>query len=82
MNKELFYQLAHQASFWCDQNIPEQFSEEIMGYGEAWEEKFAELIVKECAKLARDTDLEDVEGGDSEVLRAAKRQILEHFGVE
>ena len=45
-------------------------------------EKFAELIVKECAQLARDTDLEDVEGGDSEVLRAAKRQILEHFGVE
>ena len=44
--------------------------------------KFAELIVRECAKLARDTDLEDVEGGDSEVLRAAKRQILEHFGVE
>ena len=45
-------------------------------------EKFAELIVRECAQLARDTDLEDIEGGDSEVLRAAKRQILEHFGVE
>lgn len=46
------------------------------------EQKFAELIIKECAQLARDTDLEDVEGGDSEVLRAAKRQILEHFGVK
>ena len=45
-------------------------------------EKFAELIVRECARLARDTDLEDVEGGDSAVLRAAKLQILEHFGVE
>jgi len=45
-------------------------------------EKFAELIVKECAQLARDTNLEDVEGGDNEVLRAAKLQILEHFGVE
>jgi len=44
--------------------------------------RLAELIVKECAQLARDTDLEDVEGGDSDVLRAAKRQILEHFGVE
>ena len=43
---------------------------------------FAELLIRECAQLARDTDLEDVEGGDSEVLRAAKRQILEHFGVE
>ena len=45
-------------------------------------EKFAELIVRECAQLARDTDLEDVEGGDSAVLRAACNQILEHFGVE
>ena len=43
---------------------------------------FAELIVKECASIARDTDLEDVEGGDSAVLRAACNQILEHFGVE
>jgi hypothetical protein len=43
--------------------------------------RFAELIIQECAQLARDTDLEDVEGGDSAVLRAAKRQILEHFGV-
>ena len=46
------------------------------------EQKFAELIVLECAQLARDTNLEDVEGGDSAVLRAAKRQILEHFGVK
>ncbi len=51
-------------------------------YHPEFAKKFAELIVKECAQLARDTDLEDVEGGDSEVLRAAKRQILEHFGVE
>ena len=45
-------------------------------------EKFADMIVRECAQLARDTNLEDVEGGDSAVLRAAKLQILEHFGVE
>lgn len=44
--------------------------------------KLAELVIRECAQLARDTDLEDVEGGDSDVLRAAKSQILEHFGVE
>ena len=43
-------------------------------------EKFAELIVLECAQLARDTDLEDVEGGDSSVLLAAKLNILDHFG--
>ena len=53
-----------------------------LGYGEGNVEGLAELIVRECAQLTRDTDLEDIQGGDSEVLRAAKRQILEHFGVE
>ena len=45
-------------------------------------EKFAELIVKECAAIASNTNLEDVDGGDSAVLGAAREQILEHFGVE
>ena len=45
-------------------------------------EKFAELIVRECASIARNTNLEEVEGGDSAVLRAASEQIKEHFGVE
>ena len=58
------------------------FGGEGVDYSNFDPKKFAELIVKECAQLARDTDLEDVEGGDSEVLRAAKRQILEHFGVD
>ncbi len=44
--------------------------------------KFAELIVKECARLARNANLEDVEGGDSAVLRAAGDQIEDYFGVE
>ena len=47
-----------------------------------WCEKFAELIVKECAAIASNTNLEDVDGGDSAVLGAAREQILEHFGVE
>ena len=44
--------------------------------------KFAELIVRECARIARNTDLEDVEGGYSAVLRAAGEQIKQHFGVD
>lgn len=44
--------------------------------------KFAELIVQECARVARNTNLEDVEGGDSDVLYAASEQIKQHFGVE
>ena len=46
--------LKHQASLWCDENIPEQFSEETNGYGSAWEDKFAELIVRECCSVADD----------------------------
>ena len=41
---ERIKQLKHQASVWCDKNIPEQFSEETNGYGSAWEEKFAALV--------------------------------------
>ena len=44
--------------------------------------KFAELIVRECARIARNANLEDVEGGDSAVLRAAGDQIEDYFGVE
>lgn len=44
--------------------------------------KFAELIIRECARVAMNTDLEDVEGGDSDVLYAAHTQIKQHFGVE
>lgn len=45
-------------------------------------ERFAELIVRECARIVPNTDLGDVDGGDSAVLRAASKQIREHFGVE
>jgi hypothetical protein len=60
---------------------------DIEGWGpEVWQttftEKFAELIVKECARIVPNTDLGDVDGGDSAVLRAASKQIREHFGVE
>jgi len=40
------------------------------------------LIVQECARIVPNTDLEDVDGGDSAVLRAASAQIKKHFGVE
>ena len=49
---------------------------------EYYDQVFAELIVRECAAIASNTNLEDVDGGDSAVLFAAREQILEHFGVE
>ena len=65
--------LKHQASVWCDENIPEQFSEETNGYGSAWDEKFAELIVRECAGIA------DSIGEHGYI---ASEEMLEQFGVE
>ena len=50
--------------------------------GGKWKEYFAELIVRECSVVARNTNLEDVEGGDSAVLREAAKQIQKHFGIE
>ena len=44
--------------------------------------EFAVAIAKECAKVARNTDLEDVEGGDSAVLYAASEAIKNYFGVK
>ena len=75
--------LKHQASVWCDENISEQFSEETNGYGSAWEEKFAELIVGNCILTIQMGITRD--GPDTEkYLRSMKhiKQIKEHFGVE
>ena len=67
--------LKHQASVWCDENIPDQFSEETNGYGRAWEEKFAELIVEECVHTAKELYDECKPWGGVE-------DVLKHFGVE
>jgi hypothetical protein len=45
MNKRI-HALAQQTDIWCDQNhAGDKF------YDVRWEEKFAELIVKECAQV-------------------------------
>ena len=67
---------------WCDENIPDQYSEETNGYGSAWEDKFAELIVEECRTVVNDlyhkTPLELCGP-----LLTADEKIAEHFyGVE
>jgi hypothetical protein len=51
MMNERVKKLKLAASLWCDENIPDQWSDEINGYGVAWEEKFAELIVQECIRI-------------------------------
>lgn len=68
------------------QELAEQagYEKDMFGLGH-WDmpefQKFAELLVRKCASLARNADLEDVEGGDSAVLRAAGEQIEKYFGT-
>lgn len=73
---ERIQQLKHQASLWCDINVPEQFGEH--GYGEVWEDKFAELIVKECAHIAWLYDEPKLSGHGAIIANSIKEQ----FGVE
>ena len=79
---QLLNQLKHQASSWCDQNIPEQFDEEIMGYGVPWENKFAEMIVRECMQVC--ADIIDSYGRpvDMDPTEHPNDYIKKHFGVE
>ena len=70
---ERIRELKHLASVWCDENIPEQYSEETNGYGKAWEDKFAELLIQKCADIG-----ERYADGNYEVYN----QILEYFGME
>ena len=80
MNKrieELAQQAGLKVEYWMT-NPPKP--SQILGSTEQFE-KFAELIVRECAKVARNTDLEDIEGGDSAVLGAASDAIENYFGV-
>jgi hypothetical protein len=63
MNK-LIRDIAIQTDAWCDQNGSVKAAE--------WEEKFAKLIVQECADFLMNT-MDD---------HFAAEQLIEHFGVE
>ena len=65
---ERIKQLATETDIWCDQNFhnsPE--------YNIQWEQKFAELIVRECADIATINAHQWASPGT---------YVLKHFGVE
>lgn len=63
--------LAHQATNWCANNAK--------GTQVSWEEKFAELIVEECAQVC--WSVSELEYKGYTVSECAKR-IHKHFGVK
>ena len=80
---ERINELKRQATIWCDYNIPEQFSEETGGYGGAWEDKFAELIIRNCIEQAHSVG--DLRGANDDMIYGADYaavQITKYFGVE
>jgi hypothetical protein len=62
--------IAIQTDVWCDQNHAGDDHYDIM-----WEQKFAELIVRECAQFVEDKF--DFVGDEIIV----KEEMLKHFGV-
>jgi hypothetical protein len=74
MNKRI-QELANQCTEWVTGTIDGDYE-----YFDS--AKFAQLIVQECAGIARNANLEDVEGGDSSVLYAASEQIKANFGLQ
>ena len=59
-------------------NIPDQIGE--YGYSEAWEDKFAELIVKECAEMTRWKEFDM--SVEQRIRLSVYQDIKEHFGVK
>jgi hypothetical protein len=67
MNKDRIEELAEQAAEYC-KTQPREIA------GAMWERKFAELIIRECAKVA--------DANYDKGFRPVGLDILEHFGVE
>ena len=81
---ERFRELREQAFDWVQQQLYTVGSDHPVMQNEQLEminQKFAELIVRECAAIAKQTD-----GDESADYRSgrtwARIEILEHFGVE
>ena len=73
MNK-VIKKIAMDCDVYCDQNYPNSPHYDIL-----WEQKFAELIVKECANIAKHHVMNISTYADAEFVY---QQIQEHFEVE
>ena len=70
---ERIKELVQQTDAWCDQNYAgDKF------YDVRWEEKFAELIVRECANIC----FSEAQGHNMAFGEHCGVVIKEHFGVE
>lgn len=78
MNEEI-RKLAIETDVWCDQHFPYD-----PNYNIIWEQKFAELIIQECEKVAKDPQWYSVSpsNGWRNPINHVCNVMKEHFGVE
>ena len=69
-------QLAKQARAWVNDTNNVAPDIEYVFYKDAYDKKFAELIVEECADWIKNTD------SDPDIGEEDAKALLEHFGVE
>ena len=74
MNEQI-RKIAIEADAWCDKYY---FGDKF--YDIEWEKKFAELIVKKCANIVRNSSLPD--SYSEACLRNIADELEEHFGVD
>ena len=68
--------LAEQARAWVNDTNNVAPDIEYVFYKDAYDKKFAELIVRECADWIKNTD------SDPDIGEEDAKALLEHFGVE
>ena len=73
---ERIKQLALQARAWVNDTDNVAPDIEYVFYKDAYDKKFAELIVRECADWIKNTD------SDPDIGEEDAKALLEHFGVE
>ena len=74
MNEQI-KKLAEQARAWVNDTNNVSPDIEYVFYKDAYDKKFAELIVRECAEWIKNTD------SDPDIGEEDAKALLEHFGV-
>ena len=69
---ERIRELAEQAEKYADENFKGEPT-----YSEAYDSKFAELIVKECISICKEKERPNLYG-----VREVEQRLKKHFGVE
>ena len=76
MNEQI-EKLVNETDLWCDGNFPSDWLNRVDEFLPRWNEKFAELIVRECEQVSLQSSHRDDDMG-----AIIARNIRKHFGVE